>query len=447
MKDFRTFVNLKKQIYFLLGHLFFLPVPDVIKVRNLSASILFLFSVSLFSEVSEPIRFQWKWETGQILELNEYHDVLFRVGNRSLAREDRNRILLKTTKCDATSCQVGASFDTYIRFGKTTGPFQKDKNFESSFTIRRNGKYEVPDEYIMPNLRSFPTFPEASVHVGDSWKLPAEESFDFSGERIRIPVEPEYVYLGKENWKFQNHSGFADKISYTYPIFFDRVDRKNNRSNAPVKIFGFARGMVYFNSTKGLPEFKTVKLSYTFILPDGTVQEASYDIQGIYESRRGLNTVEKEKFTEDVLKDLIVDDLSKPNPLHLDQKNESPISVRTSEDGVTFSLDSILFDFNDSKLKPEAEEAIKRISEILKKHPDREIRVAGHTDNIGKKEYNQKLSEDRAKSVLHELVTSHKMNEGKISFKGYGDTSPITTNDNEENRAKNRRVEITLVLD
>jgi outer membrane protein OmpA-like peptidoglycan-associated protein len=411
--------------------------------------MLILFSSHLIAETQtqEPVLFQWKWEDRQILELNEYHDVMFRVGNRSLAREDRNRVLLKTTKCNSVGCNVSAWFDTYIRFGKTEGPFQKDKNFESEFRILRTGKYEVADEYIMPNLRSFPTFPESALHVGDTWKLPAEESFDFAGDRIKIAVEPEYNYLGKAIWKFQNISSECDKISYTYPIYYDRPDKLKSRQNTPSKIFGFARGLVYFNAKRGLPEYKEVKLSYTFVLPDGTIQEASYDIKGIYQSRKSLNTVDKEKITEDVIKDLIVDDFSKPNPLKLNQANESPVSVRTTEDGVTFSLDSILFDFNDAKLKTEAEVAIQKISEILKKYPDREVRVAGHTDSVGKKDYNQKLSEERAKSVLNELVEKHKMNESKISFKGYGDSNPIVPNDTEDNRAKNRRVEITLVLD
>ncbi|MDZ4724586.1 MAG: OmpA family protein [Leptospira sp.] len=416
-------------------------------MRTFVVSILFLLSLDIFAEGTQPTKFQWKWSDNQILELNEYHDVFFRVGNRSVSREDRNRVLLKTSKCDNLGCQVSAWFDTYIRFGKTEGPFQKDKKFDSQFTIFRNGKYEVPDEYVMPNLRSFPTFPDTELNVGDSWKLPAEESFDFSGERIKIAVEPEYSYLGKDKWQFQKESGFTDKISYTYPIFYDNRDKKPRKGNVPNKIFGFARGVVYFDSKKGLPEYKEVKLSYTFILPDGTLQEASYDIQGIYHTRRSLNTAEKDKFTEDVLKDLIVGDISQPNPLNLNQKTESPISVRKTDDGVTFSLDSILFDFNDSNLKPEASEAIKRISEILKKHSEREIRVSGHTDNVGKKDYNLKLSEDRAKSVLNELVDKHKLDDRKISFHGYGDSVPVVPNDTEENRAKNRRVEITLILD
>ncbi|WP_411824517.1 OmpA family protein [Leptospira sp. 'Mane'] len=411
--------------------------------------ISFLYSPYLFAVESTSVLLQWKWKQNQVLELNEYHDVLFRLGKQTAAREDKNRVLLKTVKCDTTSCQVDALFNTYIRFGKTEGPYRKDKDFKSNFTIFRNGKYEVADEYVMPNLRSFPSFPETPVSPGDTWKIPAEESFDFPGERIKIAVEPEYYFHGKSKWAYEDKEGVAEKITYTYPIYYDSLSKKDKTNNAPNKIFGFARGTVFFNAEKGIPEYKDVKLSYTFVLPDGTIQEANFHIHGLYQTRKSLNANEKEKFKDDVLQDLIVggetnsgkgkDDPAKEDP--------SPISVRTTEDGVTFSLDSILFDFNDSKLKPEAEEAVRKIAEILKKHPDREIRVAGHTDNVGKKDYNLKLSEERAKSVLHKLVEDHKMDEDHISFKGYGDEIPVAPNDSEENRKKNRRVEITLVLD
>ncbi|GBF51624.1 OmpA family protein [Leptospira ryugenii] len=435
-------VNLKKKpVHFLTNYYLFGFYPDDEKVKRfLFFSLLLSFSC-LFASDSPSFLFRWKWNEGQVLELNEYHDVIFRMGNRSIAREDRNRVLLKTLRCDNNACDVFSFFDTYIRYGKTEGPFQKDKAFESKFTIFRNGKYVVPDEYIMPNLRSFPTFPDAPIQTGDSWKLPAEESFDFNGERIKVKVEPEYMLLGRSRWQFQNNSGNAEKITYTYPIFYDAREERKTRGQAPVKIFGFARGSVFFNVEKGLPEYKEVKLSYTFILADGTIQEANYDIKGIYQYRKSLNPLEKEKVTADVLKDLIV---SGDTP---GKDKETPVTVRQTEEGVTFSLDSILFDFNESKLKEEAEEAVKKIASILKKYPDREIRVSGHTDNIGKKEYNERLSEERAKSVLKELVQKHGMDESKISFKGYADTQPIVSNDSEENRAKNRRVDITIILD
>jgi outer membrane protein OmpA-like peptidoglycan-associated protein len=425
-------------------------------------NIWYIFALFLsFSKIfgvsdDAPVVLKWKWNSNQVLELNEYHDVLFRMGTRTVAREDKNRVVMKTKECSDSKCLVDSWFDTYVRFGKTTGPYLKDKDFQSTFTLFRNGRYEVPDKFIMPNLRSFPSFPEEAVRPNDVWKIPAEESFDFVKERIRITVEPEYVYLGKYDWDYEGSKGRAEKITYTYPIFYTKKNLENAAPNIPVKIFGFAHGAVYFDAERGVPEFKDVKLSYTFIYPNGTVQEANFHIQGIYTHRTSIGLAEKNSIREEVLQDLIVgftgdptsgkDQNSKPLD-KIKQDEKDPISVKTTEEGITFSLDSILFDFNDSELKPEAKDAVKRIAEILKKYPEREIRVSGHTDNVGKPDYNQKLSEERAKSVLDNLVKQHNLNEKSISYKGYADKVPVVSNDSEENRQKNRRVEITLVLD
>ncbi|EOQ88994.1 OmpA family protein [Leptospira yanagawae serovar Saopaulo str. Sao Paulo = ATCC 700523] len=468
-------------------------------------AICFVTIIPFLDLVAGPdlkTQFRWKWDSNQVLELNEYHDVFFRVGTKTVEREDKNRVVMKTKQCSADSCLVNAWFDTYMRYGKTSGPFWKDKEFLSDFTLFRNGRYEVPNEFSMPNLRSFPSFPETPVSVNDVWKLPAEESFDFTSERIRVKVTPEYSYQGIFPWKEGNYSGNCEKITYTYPIFYSKPDSEKMAPNVPYKIFGFASGTVFFNAERGVPEFKEVKLSYTFIYPNGTVQEANFHIKGVYFLRNQVNAKDKETIREDILNDLIVgytrDGLPngkriqhtfrpeagnpKPNQVGGPDNNPSritnptgtlitnenpdpnripigdveekdrvadqlPVKVRTTEDGIVFSLDSILFDFNDSKLKPDAESAVAKIAEILKKYPDREIRVSGHTDNIGKKEYNQKLSEDRAKSVLHSLVDNYKMDEKHISFRGYADEFPVAPNDTETNRHKNRRVEITLVLD
>ncbi|WP_208742296.1 OmpA family protein [Leptospira kanakyensis] len=470
--------------FFPFPYQFFKKIPDHCNVKTLRR-LVFCFVIFLPFVASTPLptgktTFQWKWKENQVLELNEYHDVFFRVGTKTVEREDKNRVVMKPKKCSSDSCLVNAFFDTYIRYGKTSGPFWKDKEFLSDFTLFRNGRYEVPNDFIMPNLRSFPSFPDTPVSVSDVWKLPAEESFDFSADRIRVKVLPEYTFQGIHPWSEGNYKGNCEKITYTYPIFYTKPDGEKMVPNVPYKIFGFASGTVFFNAARGVPEFKEVKLSYTFIYPNGTVQEANFHIKGIYFLRNQVNAKDKETIREDILSDLIVGYTGDPNGTKLGDPNKNPlngkepngenlgritdtgeipspekntlpeklpITVRTSEDGIVFSLDSILFDFNDSKLKPDAETAVAKIAEILKKYPDREIRVSGHTDNIGKKEYNQKLSEDRAKSVLHSLVDNHQMDEKHISFKGYADDVPIVPNDTEENRHKNRRVEITLVLD
>ena len=72
------------------------------------------------------------------------------------------------------------------------------------------------------------------------------------------------------------------------------------------------------------------------------------------------------------------------------------------------------------------------------------VEIGGHTDNVGKAEDNQKLSEKRAIAVVEYLFTKG-VKATQLSGKGYGDTKPVVANDTEANRAKNRRTEFTIL--
>jgi outer membrane protein OmpA-like peptidoglycan-associated protein len=102
----------------------------------------------------------------------------------------------------------------------------------------------------------------------------------------------------------------------------------------------------------------------------------------------------------------------------------------------------IYFDFDKADVKPESEPALKEIANFLKKNPDLDIFVVGHTDNKGKFEYNIDLSERRADAVVKELTTKYGINSGRITPEGVGSLSPVVTNETEEGRKLNRRVEL-----
>ena len=72
------------------------------------------------------------------------------------------------------------------------------------------------------------------------------------------------------------------------------------------------------------------------------------------------------------------------------------------------------------------------------------IEIGGHTDNAGSSSYNQKLSENRAKSV-YQYLTTNGVSGARLSYKGYGDTAPIASNTSETGRARNRRTEFKVV--
>lgn len=105
------------------------------------------------------------------------------------------------------------------------------------------------------------------------------------------------------------------------------------------------------------------------------------------------------------------------------------------------ALYGVLFDFNKSTLKPESDSILQQVEVVLQKAPTLKLEVQGHTDNVGDDAYNQTLSEARAKSVMAWL-TVHGAAPARLSFKGFGKTMPVATNDTDEGRAKNRRVEV-----
>ena len=110
--------------------------------------------------------------------------------------------------------------------------------------------------------------------------------------------------------------------------------------------------------------------------------------------------------------------------------------------------DKILFDPGKTELKPEGKEALKQVTVILKDLANRNFQVAGHTDNtpIKSKRFrsNWELSTERAVEVVNFMIDSG-MEPKRVSAAGYSDQSPVAANDTPENKAKNRRIEITLV--
>jgi outer membrane protein OmpA-like peptidoglycan-associated protein len=112
------------------------------------------------------------------------------------------------------------------------------------------------------------------------------------------------------------------------------------------------------------------------------------------------------------------------------------------------TLDSMsLFDSGRAQLKAGSTRAMVGALEMIKAHPDKRILVAGYTDNIGNPDSNQQLSVARAGAVRDWLVEVSGLPVTRFAIQGYGDTRPIASNDAAGGRARNRRVEITLVPD
>ncbi len=106
------------------------------------------------------------------------------------------------------------------------------------------------------------------------------------------------------------------------------------------------------------------------------------------------------------------------------------------------ALYGIYFDTNKADLKPESTAAIVEIAKLLKADPGLKLLVVGHTDGVGGYEPNVVLSDRRAAAVLQELTTKHGVAAARLRAVGVGMAAPVASNETDEGRAKNRRVEL-----
>lgn len=113
--------------------------------------------------------------------------------------------------------------------------------------------------------------------------------------------------------------------------------------------------------------------------------------------------------------------------------------------GSILTMRNIFFDFDKSDLKNESKTELDRALKVLAEYPTINIQIEGHTDNIGTDDYNQNLSERRAKAVEAYLIQNGLDPKRIIKVIGFGESKPVDTNETDEGRAYNRRVEFRIV--
>lgn len=120
------------------------------------------------------------------------------------------------------------------------------------------------------------------------------------------------------------------------------------------------------------------------------------------------------------------------------------LGAKVTETEVLIQLPgSILFDFDSANIRPDAHRALTDVSQVIKAYANRPARVEGHTDSVASDEYNQSLSERRARSVA-DWLGSNGVERGRLSAAGHGEKKPVATNDTPAGRQLNRRVEIVI---
>lgn len=165
---------------------------------------------------------------------------------------------------------------------------------------------------------------------------------------------------------------------------------------------------------------------YYIILPSGKRYSYYIDASGFYPLSRIAD------FTSSAQGLILNDNITL---VSLEEMTEQQVSIR---------INNIFFDFNETILKPESFFELDRLYNVLNTNSEIKVEISGHTDNVGSDEYNFKLSQSRANAVKDYLVKKG-INSNRIISKGYGKINPVATNDTEEGKQLNRRVEFKIL--
>lgn len=162
--------------------------------------------------------------------------------------------------------------------------------------------------------------------------------------------------------------------------------------------------------------------TYKIVLPVGKAYSFNAEKDGYYPISENMDLTNITEYTE-IQRNLYL----------------SPVEI-----GDVIRLNNIFFDTDKSDLKPESEAELNRLLAFLNSNPTTVIQISGHTDDKGSDTHNQELSQERVNSVINFLVKKG-INSERLKGIGYGESMPISSNETEEGRAQNRRVEFTIL--
>lgn len=383
--------------------------------------ILFLFFITnLFSA---PIKLEWKFSTNEYFYFEKYtKQEVLKNGIIQRKRELRDRVDLNVYQLLENRARLKGIYKSYERdLEFEDSNFKLSEVFDLDFAIMKNGEYIVPKEYIMPSIRSIPTFVSNAINPGDMWQAKGTEVFGFKPP-VYVPVIVSYQYICNET-----NSGIdCAKLAINYCLNYRLSEIKY--FDIPYKFLGHSSETLWFDYEKGKPVYAENIYDILFIYPDGTAIEYRGVLNGYYNTKKKLEQEQKNKIEDEIAKKIPED-----------------ITTKKSDKGLSILLGEVYFEYNSANLTKKGEKILDKIGEVLKQYPNYEVIIEGHTDNIGSAEYNQKLSERRAESVLQYMIEKRYLDYRKSSYIGKGETEPIESNEKESGRSKNRRVEIIII--
>ena len=342
-----------------------------------------------------------------------------------------NRISVEINSVNGNEANHSAVFMTSEN---STGLYNRSFNwgeeYKSEFSRNTKGVYTITDEYFMPVVRDVPIFPEGEVKPGDTWTAEGHEAHDLRRsfeiqKPFKVPFSALYTYVGT----VQEGNQTLHLIEVQYNLYY-KSPKPNGRISAdyPAVTMGYSHQQIFWDNEKG------------------AINHYNEDFRIVVETVRGnvfdfIGTA-KAEITEfkSQAKDKLLDVQNTIEQLGIENTQ-----VRADEEGLTISMENIQFK-PDSAVLMESEKAkLRQIADILRQFPDNDLLISGHTALAGSISARKQLSQERAQSVADYLMELGVKDAYHIFTQGFGSDRPVASNSTEEGKARNRRVEITIM--
>lgn len=346
-----------------------------------------------------------------------------------------NRITNRVTKVDEDG--NGTLEASFMTSENNTGRGGRSVQWENEFFSRLErspkGEYTISDEYFMPTVRDVPIFPEEPVVPGDKWQAKGHEAHDlrqgFGIEKpYKVPFTANYEYVRdemSENGKLLNLIICSYKMNFENPY---TPDSYQSYSSIPYITNGKSVQYIWWDNEKGTIdhykeefEINITTFSMDYVKFKGTSHAEVTEFQ-----REG--TEENLKKIENRIRELDLKD----------------VSVQKGERGLTINIENIQF-LPDSAVLLESEKT--KLTEIgkLLKATRNDLLITGHCAKRGSVKSQMTLSTERAQTVADFLKEQKVRKANQLYIEGKGAKQPVASNSTEAGRARNRRVEITIM--
>jgi outer membrane protein OmpA-like peptidoglycan-associated protein len=303
-----------------------------------------------------------------------------------------------------------------------------------SFGINEKGVLRIEEDRGFPSLRGFPVFPNEPVKAGAKWTAPGSRAVDprNEGQSVVVPLTAEYEYRGVELYR---------NIP-VHRIFAKYASRYHGEGPGFNQLQGAHNVDILIRVSNGLPLLMRDILEETYTWPDGsTVRFRGFTLtfgEGIVP----LDRTSLASSLGKLLKSTPAPDSS--GSRRIPEEAMRGIDITNVDEGLRLTLKDARFYPDSDEFLPEERPRLDLIAQALRQIPGRTFLVEGHTAAVGRPSGEMELSLRRAKRMVDEL-TSRGIPPERFIYKGWGGTKPLGDNTDEAGRARNRRVEITIL--